>query len=82
MLKRMCSLWWTTSKGMWNDKRRLGDAALDTPKAKFARFARVVAQGRAVAETIETARDISRKLIEAQRQDCLQTSLSASPTVL
>jgi predicted RNase H-like HicB family nuclease len=42
----------------------------------------LVAQGRTIAETIETARDIARKLIEAQRQDGLQTSLSVPPTVL
>jgi predicted RNase H-like HicB family nuclease len=43
----------------------------------------LVAHGRTITETVETARDIAKKLIEAQRQDGLQqTGLSVSPTVL
>ena len=35
----------------------------------------LVAQGRTIAETLEIARDVARKLIKAQRQDDEETSL-------
>lgn len=38
----------------------------------------LVAQGRTIAETIEIARDVAKKPIEAQRQDDLQTSRKSS----
>jgi predicted RNase H-like HicB family nuclease len=35
----------------------------------------LVAQGRTIAETIEIARDVAKKLIEAQGEDALQAKL-------
>jgi len=35
----------------------------------------LVAQGRTVTETLEIARDIARKLIEAQSNDCRLTAI-------
>jgi len=36
----------------------------------------LVAQGRTIAETIEIARDIAKKLIEAQGEDAAKTALA------
>ena len=41
-------------------------------------LARLVAQGRTVAEALEIARDVARKLIEARRDRQAQLSLPAA----
>ncbi len=38
----------------------------------------LVAQGCSIAETIEVARDIARKLVEAQSEDAVQIALAFS----
>lgn len=38
----------------------------------------LVAQGRTVTETLEIARDVARKLIEAQSSDCILASIEDS----
>jgi predicted RNase H-like HicB family nuclease len=38
----------------------------------------LVAQGRTIAETIEIARDIAKKLIEAQGADAVQIALASN----